>query len=107
MVANWAGPPAMLAIFRKFFGSFAAPHIIKQNNFQNFQHYFIQKTIPLAMAGLRYNFSLFELLRYCDLKIVEMPMEFVLLKLYDFCWTYSNTMTIPKIDFLIITTGLL
>ncbi|XP_074031440.1 TATA-box binding protein associated factor 2 [Leptinotarsa decemlineata] len=53
MVANWAGPPAMLAIFRKFFGSFAAPHIIRQNNFQNFQHYFLQKTIPLAMAGLR------------------------------------------------------
>ncbi|CAH0555152.1 unnamed protein product [Brassicogethes aeneus] len=53
MVANWAGPPAMLAIFRKLFGSFAAPHIIKQNNFQNFQHYYLQKTIPLAMAGLR------------------------------------------------------
>ncbi|XP_045473237.1 transcription initiation factor TFIID subunit 2 [Harmonia axyridis] len=53
MVANWAGPPAMLAIFRKFFGSFAAPHIIKQNNFTNFQHYYLQKTIPLAMSGLR------------------------------------------------------
>ncbi|KAG5887800.1 hypothetical protein JTB14_019391 [Gonioctena quinquepunctata] len=53
MVANWAGPPAMLAIFRKLFGSFAAPHIIRQNNFQNFQHYHLQKTIPLAMAGLR------------------------------------------------------
>ncbi|CAH2011710.1 unnamed protein product [Acanthoscelides obtectus] len=53
MVTNWAGPPAMLAIFRKFFGSFAAPHIIRQNSFQNFQHYFLQKTIPLAMAGLR------------------------------------------------------
>lgn len=53
MVANWAGPPAMLAIFRKLFGSFAAPHIIRQNNFQNFQHYYLQKTIPLAMAGLR------------------------------------------------------
>ncbi|KAF7285639.1 hypothetical protein GWI33_010292 [Rhynchophorus ferrugineus] len=53
MVASWAGPPAMLAIFRKFFGSFAAPHIIKQNNFQNFQHYHLQKTIPLAMAGVR------------------------------------------------------
>ncbi|CAH1119125.1 unnamed protein product [Phaedon cochleariae] len=53
MVSNWAGPPAMLAIFRKFFGSFAAPHIIRQNNFQNFQHYYLQKNIPLAMAGLR------------------------------------------------------
>nr|CAD7424617.1 unnamed protein product [Timema monikensis] len=37
MVANWAGPPAMLAIFRKLFGSFSCPHI----------------TIPVAMAGLR------------------------------------------------------
>lgn len=53
MVATWAGPPAMLAIFRKLFGSFAAPHIIRQNSFQNFQHYYLQKTIPLAMAGLR------------------------------------------------------
>lgn len=53
MVSNWAGPPAMLAIFRKLFGSFSCPHIIRQNNFTNFQHYFLQKTIPLAMAGLR------------------------------------------------------
>lgn len=51
MVTSWQGPPAMLTIFRKFFGSFSAPHIIKQNNFSNFQHYYIQKTIPVAMAG--------------------------------------------------------
>ncbi|XP_045542678.1 transcription initiation factor TFIID subunit 2 [Papilio machaon] len=53
MISSWAGPPAMLTIFRKMFGSFAAPHIIKQNNFDNLQHYFLQKTIPVAMAGLR------------------------------------------------------
>ncbi|BES95185.1 Transcription initiation factor TFIID [Nesidiocoris tenuis] len=53
MVSTWAGPPAMLALFRKLFGSFSCPHIIKQNNFQNLQHYFLQKTIPVAMAGLR------------------------------------------------------
>lgn len=53
MVTSWQGPPAMLNIFKKFFGSFSAPHIIKQNNFSNFQHYFLQKTIPVAMAGLR------------------------------------------------------
>ncbi|XP_055846855.1 transcription initiation factor TFIID subunit 2 [Episyrphus balteatus] len=53
MVTSWNGPPAMLNIFRKFFGSFSAPHIIKQNNFSNFQHYFLQKTIPVAMSGLR------------------------------------------------------
>ena len=50
---QWQGPPAMLTIFRKLFGSFSAPHIVKQNNFDNFQHYFLQKTIPVAMAGLR------------------------------------------------------
>lgn len=43
MVANWAGPPAMLTIFRKLFGSFSCPHIMRQNNFQNFQHYYLQK----------------------------------------------------------------
>ena len=43
MVANWAGPPAMLAIFRKLFGSFSCPHIVRQNNFTNLQHYFLQK----------------------------------------------------------------
>nr|XP_018909078.1 PREDICTED: transcription initiation factor TFIID subunit 2 isoform X1 [Bemisia tabaci] len=53
MVSTWQGPPAMLAIFRKMFGSFSCPHIIKQNNFQNLQHYFLQKIIPVAMAGLR------------------------------------------------------
>ncbi|XP_053673216.1 transcription initiation factor TFIID subunit 2 [Anopheles nili] len=53
MVTSWQGPPAMLTIFKKFFGSFSAPHIIRQNNFTNFQHYFLQKTIPIAMAGLR------------------------------------------------------
>lgn len=50
---QWQGPPAMLNIFRKLFGSFSAPHIVKQNNFDNFQHYFLQKTIPLAMGNLR------------------------------------------------------
>ncbi|CAG9761208.1 unnamed protein product [Ceutorhynchus assimilis] len=53
MVGNWAGPPPMLAIFKKYFASFAAPHITKENNFEDFQHYFIQKTLPVAMAGLR------------------------------------------------------
>lgn len=43
MVTNWQGPPAMLAIFRKLYGSFSCPHIIKQNNFSNLQHYFLQK----------------------------------------------------------------
>lgn len=43
MVTNWTGPPAMLATFKKMFGSFSCPHIIKQNNFSNLQHYYLQK----------------------------------------------------------------
>ncbi|KAK3090048.1 hypothetical protein FSP39_008810, partial [Pinctada imbricata] len=49
----WNGPPAMMTIFRKLFGSHSCPAIIRQNNFSNFQHYFLLKTIPLAMALLR------------------------------------------------------
>lgn len=53
MVSNWAGPPAMMTIFRKMFGSYSSPSIIRQNNFTNFQQYFLLKTIPCAMAQLR------------------------------------------------------
>ncbi|ESP05566.1 hypothetical protein LOTGIDRAFT_228096 [Lottia gigantea] len=53
MVSSWAGPPAMMTIFRKTFGSHSCPSIIRQNNFNNFQHYFLLKTMPKAMAQLR------------------------------------------------------
>ncbi|RWS10616.1 Transcription initiation factor TFIID subunit 2-like protein, partial [Dinothrombium tinctorium] len=53
MAATWSGPPAMMTIFKKLFGSYSCPHIIKLNNFQNFQLYFLQKAMPVAMAGLR------------------------------------------------------
>ncbi|XP_052776335.1 transcription initiation factor TFIID subunit 2-like isoform X2 [Mya arenaria] len=53
MVSTWAGPPAMLTIFRKLFGSHSCPSIVRQNNFTNLQHYFLIKAIPQAMAQLR------------------------------------------------------
>lgn len=43
----------MMTIFRKMFGSHSCPAIIRQNNFSNFQNYFLLKTIPNAMALLR------------------------------------------------------
>ena len=48
MVSNWAGPPAMLMIFRKLFGSFSCQQIVRQNNFANFQHYYLQKVSPIG-----------------------------------------------------------
>ena len=47
------GPPALLTIFRKMYGSFANANICKQNDFSNLQSYYLQKEIPVAMAGLR------------------------------------------------------
>ena len=43
MIATWNGPPAMMQIFKKLFGSFASPSIIKLHDFTNFQHYFLLK----------------------------------------------------------------
>ncbi|XP_042243204.1 transcription initiation factor TFIID subunit 2-like isoform X2 [Homarus americanus] len=53
MVANWNGPPAMMQIFRKMFGAFSCPNIIRQHDFTSLQNYYILKTLPVAMAGLR------------------------------------------------------
>jgi len=53
MVQTWEGHPAMMSIFKAMFGSFAAGHIIKQNDFSSLQNYFLQCAIPMAMAGLR------------------------------------------------------
>ena len=47
------GPPDLLTIFKKIYGSFANSNICKQNEFSNLQSYYLQKEIPLAMAGLR------------------------------------------------------
>jgi len=53
VTTGWQGPPAMLQIFRKMFGSNSCPHIVKQSNFTSFQQYFLQCTMPEAMSGLR------------------------------------------------------
>ena len=45
------GPPALLTIYKKIYGSFANPNICKQNDFSIFQNYYLQKEIPVAMAG--------------------------------------------------------
>ncbi|ESO05362.1 hypothetical protein HELRODRAFT_191453 [Helobdella robusta] len=50
---SWIGPPAMLSIFRQMFGAPSCPNIVRRNNFNNFQNYFLQKTIPSAMSQLR------------------------------------------------------
>lgn len=55
MVANWNGPPAMMQIFRKMFGSFSCPNIIRQHDFTSLQNYFILKVRMLKC--LSYLFS--------------------------------------------------
>lgn len=53
MAETWGGPPAMMSLFHKMFGSRACETIVRQNDFSNFQQYYVQKAIPVAMAGLR------------------------------------------------------
>lgn len=52
---GWQAPTSMINIFKRLFGSHSCPHIIRLNNFSstNLQSYFLQKTIPKALAGLR------------------------------------------------------
>lgn len=63
---TWPGPLAMIGIFRKLYGSYASPSMVKQNNFSNFQQYFLQQAIPKAMAGLR------TVHRICPPEVAEM-----------------------------------
>ena len=46
MEGHWAGPPAMMNIFRNMFGAHLCPLIARRNNFGNFQRYLLQKHIP-------------------------------------------------------------
>lgn len=52
---GWQAPTSMINIYKRLFGSHSCPHIIRLNNFSptNLQSYFLQKTIPKALAGLR------------------------------------------------------
>lgn len=43
LLMNWSGPPALVPIFKKMFGSFSCPNIIRLLDFTNFQNYFLQK----------------------------------------------------------------
>ena len=53
MISNFAGPPVMLNIFRKLFGSFSCPGIIKHNDFSNLQHYYLQKVADKYPSSLQ------------------------------------------------------
>ncbi|XP_067931725.1 transcription initiation factor TFIID subunit 2-like [Watersipora subatra] len=75
MASTWAGPPAMMNMFKKKFGSYSAPDIVRQLRFKNFQLYYLQRAIPLAMASLRNTHSIcpsevlkfiFDLFKYSD-----------------------------------------
>ncbi|KAF6025696.1 TAF2 [Bugula neritina] len=55
-VANqmmWSGPPPMLHVFQKKFGSNSCSNIVRQLKFKNFQSYYLQRALPVAMANTR------------------------------------------------------
>lgn len=52
---GWQASTVLINIFKKFYGSNSNPHIIKHNQFSttDLPSYFLQKSLPMAMAGLR------------------------------------------------------
>ena len=111
MALTWTGPPAMLSIFRKIFGSHSCPQIIKLNNFSKFQNYFLQKEMPLSMAGLRNIHGicpqevlkfLFDLFKYNDNSKNKFSDNYYRAALID---ALSETVT-PVVTAVIDTTGL-
>ncbi|XP_065577950.1 transcription initiation factor TFIID subunit 2-like isoform X2 [Artemia franciscana] len=47
----------LTSYFQSLFGSITCKHIIKQNNFDNLQHYFLQKALPVAIATQRTQYN--------------------------------------------------
>ncbi|XP_038057385.1 transcription initiation factor TFIID subunit 2-like [Patiria miniata] len=58
LVASYMGHTAIIAMFKKLFGSYSCADIVKQNSFSNFMDYFLQKTLPVALATIRNAHSL-------------------------------------------------
>ncbi|XP_033645134.1 transcription initiation factor TFIID subunit 2-like isoform X1 [Asterias rubens] len=58
LVASYMGHTAIIAMFKKLFGSYSCADIVRQNNFNSFMDYFLQKTLPVALATIRNGHSL-------------------------------------------------
>lgn len=69
MVANWNGPPAMMQIFRKMFGSFSCPNIIRQHDFTSLQNYYILKVCRFVIITLTCLFHYICILQIANLGI--------------------------------------
>ena len=93
MEGHWAGPPAMMNIFRNMFGAHLCPLIARRNNFGNFQRYLLQKHIPLAMAQLRNK------LQICPPDVFHFILE--LLK-YVCVWLFICIFDICVVIFMVI-----
>lgn len=52
---GWQASTNMIGMYRRLFGSASCPTIVRLNNFSatDFQSYFLQKSLPIAIAGLR------------------------------------------------------
>lgn len=55
ITGGWQAPQNMINIYKNLFGSPSCPNIVRMNNFSatNLQSYFLQMTIPEALAALR------------------------------------------------------
>ncbi|XP_067032704.1 transcription initiation factor TFIID subunit 2-like isoform X1 [Acropora muricata] len=69
--STWTGHTSMIGIFRDMFGSQSCPHIVKYNDFSNFISYFVQKTLPVAIASVRNVHS------QCPRKVLQFILDLI------------------------------
>lgn len=105
MAPVWDGPPPMLTLFKKTYGSFTASHIIKQNDFSNLVSYFLQKVSKgTVVINDNRNFHLvFRKFRWQSPKYAMLTAS-VPQRFSDSSLISSNTTTTRKIPFLTTTT---
>ncbi|XP_071965911.1 transcription initiation factor TFIID subunit 2-like [Antedon mediterranea] len=53
LFASFNGSSALMEIFYDLFGAYNCRRIVKQNDFSNFQDYFLQKALPMSLAYIR------------------------------------------------------
>ncbi|KAJ8032786.1 Transcription initiation factor TFIID subunit 2 [Holothuria leucospilota] len=75
LMTTFSGHSALITIFKKIYGSYSCPEIVRRNNFSNFPSYFLIKELPKAMGLIRNTHSicpreclnfLLDLIKYCD-----------------------------------------
>lgn len=71
MIHSWNGPLPLISTFKKLFMSATGQTLVNCNNFSDLPNYFLQKSIPIAMAQLRSSHNL------CPNEIIRFILDLI------------------------------